>query len=134
MPTLFEKIIAREVPASIVHEDDHTIAFLDIGPISRGHTLLVPREPAELLMDLSDDAAAAVGRVLPRLSRAVVEATGAAGLNVLQNNGAAAGQAVPHVHFHLIPCHADGRKLRVDWRAGSLDDAEALQSAIRSAL
>ena len=140
MSTVFSKILAGELPCHRLHEDDHTLAFLDVGPLSRGHCLLIPKEPAAELDGLSDDAAAALGRVLPRLVRAVKAATGCAGLNVLQNNGAAAGQAVMHVHFHLIPRYAgdggSGDGLNFRWTPGALDDADAagLKRKITAAL
>ena len=76
-PTIFDKIIAGEIPCHRVYEDDHVLAFLDIGPLSDGHTLVVPKEPAAQLHDLGEASAAALGRVLPRLCRAVMQATGA---------------------------------------------------------
>jgi histidine triad (HIT) family protein len=119
--TIFTKIIRGEIPCQKVYEDEHVFAFLDIGPLSRGHTLVVPKEAAPTLDQLSDEAAAAMGRVLPRLCRAVVKATGATAYNVLQNNGAAAHQAVFHVHFHIIPKYPDGSGLGISWPAGRLD-------------
>src|SRR5579863_7866089 len=101
--TIFDRILSGELPAHRVYEDQHVLAFLDIGPLSDGHTLVIPKERKAVLHELSDEAAAAVGRVLPRLCRAVIKATGATAYNVLQNNGSAAHQAVPHVHFHIIP-------------------------------
>ena len=92
--TIFTKILAGEIPCFRVYEDDHVLAFLDINPLSRGHTLVIPKEPAETLDQLSDESAAAVGRVLPKISRAILQATGAVAFNVLQNNGATAHQAV----------------------------------------
>ncbi|MCA9729681.1 MAG: HIT domain-containing protein, partial [Candidatus Eisenbacteria bacterium] len=74
--TIFKKILSGEIPSHKVYEDTHVFAFLDIGPLSPGHTLVIPREPAETLDELSDEAAAAIGRVLPRLCRAVMQATG----------------------------------------------------------
>lgn len=129
--SIFTRIIKGEIPSHKVHEDSHVFAFLDINPLSAGHVLVVPKEPAETLDGLSDEAAAAIGRVLPRLCRAVIEATGATAYNVLQNNGAAAHQAVFHVHFHIIPKTASGG-LGIDWRAGKLDGAagKALASRI----
>ncbi|MEK7703539.1 MAG: HIT domain-containing protein, partial [Myxococcota bacterium] len=94
--TLFKKIIAGEIPCHRVYEDHEVLAFLDIGPLSRGHTLVVPKEAAETLDALSDASAAAIGRLLPRLCRAVLAATGASAYNVLQNNGELAHQAVRH--------------------------------------
>ena len=107
----------------------------DVGPLSRGHTLVIPKERQAHLDELSDDSAAAIGRVLPRLCRAVNAATGATAYNVLQNNGAAAHQAVMHVHFHIIPKSAEGG-LGVGWPARSLDDgdAQALVAGITTAL
>src|SRR5262245_56016227 len=102
-PTIFEKIIAGEIPCHRVYDDQHVLAFLDIGPLSAGHTLVIPKERAVHLHELSDEAAAALGGVLPRICRAVLKATGATAYNILQNNGAAAHQAVMHVHFHIIP-------------------------------
>src|SRR5258706_13267839 len=101
--TVFAKILRGEIPCHKVYEDDHVLTFLDVGPLSQGHTLVIPKEPAETLDRLSDEAAAAIGRVLPRLCRPVRQATGVADYNVLQNNGTAAPQAVHTVHFHTIP-------------------------------
>ena len=133
--TIFGKIIDGEIPCHKVYEDEHVLAFLDIGPLSRGHTLVIPKERKAFVHELSDESCAAIGRVLPRLSRAVMQATGATDYNVLQNNGTGAHQVVMHVHFHIIPrTETDGLGLR--WPAGSLDDddAEELVSAIRASL
>lgn len=138
--TVFSKIIRGEIPCHRVYEDAHVLAFLDIGPLSRGHTLVIPKEPAPTLDALSDDSAAAIGRILPRICRAVMKATGATSYNVLQNNGAAAHQAVMHVHFHIIPRFDDraggGTGLSFRWPAGTLDAAEAsaLCAAISKAI
>ncbi len=134
--TIFSKIIAGEIPCFRVYEDDQVLAFLDINPLSKGHTLVIPKEAAETLDRLSDEAAAALGRVLPRLSRAVLQATGATAFNILQNNGATAHQAVMHVHFHIIPKYADGSGLGIGWPARTLnaDDGAALAAAIAGRL
>lgn len=132
--TVFAKILRNEIPCHRVYEDAHVLAFLDVNPISRGHTLVIPREPAETLDALSPDAAAAIGRVLPRIARAVVAATGAPAYNVLQNNGALAHQAVMHVHFHVIPRYDDGTGLGIAWKPTKLDGGEALAAAIAAKL
>src|SRR6185503_18557450 len=98
--TIFGKILSGEIPCHKVYEDEKVLAFLDINPLSTGHTLVIPKEAAETLDQLSDESAAALGRVLPRLCRAVIAVTGVKQYNVLENNGAGAHQAVPHVHFH----------------------------------
>ena len=130
--TVFGKIIRGEQPCHRVYDDPHVLAFLDINPVSRGHVLVIPKEPAATLDKLSDDAAAALGRALPKISRAVLAATGAKAFNVLQNNGAMAHQAVFHVHFHIIPKYDDGTGLGVGWKTGQLDGAAELARAIQS--
>jgi histidine triad (HIT) family protein len=134
--TIFGKIIRGELPCHRVYEDAQVLAFLDIAPISRGHVLVIPKEPAVTLEQLSDDASAAIGRVLPRLCRAVLAATGATAYNVLQNNGSAAHQAVFHVHFHIIPKYEDGTGLGIGWKAQGLDGnaAKTLAAQIANAL
>jgi histidine triad (HIT) family protein len=133
--TIFGRILDGEIPCHRVYEDEHVLAFLDVGPLSPGHTLVIPKQRVAFLHELSDDQAAAIGRVLPRIARAVLEATGATDYNLLQNNGAPAHQAVFHVHFHIIP-KLDGRGLGVGWDSGSLDgaDAEKLLERMRAAL
>ena len=124
MASIFDKILSGEIPSHSVYEDQHVYAFLDINPLSPGHTLVIPREAKELLHELSDESAAAIGRALPRICRAVLSATGAKDYNVLQNNGLPAHQAVSHVHFHIIPKFEDSG-LGIGWKSHSLDDAEA---------
>jgi len=130
--TIFGKIIRGEIPCHRVYDDERVLAFLDIAPLSRGHTLIIPKEPAVTLEELSDESAAAIGRVLPRIARAVLAATGARDYNVLQNNVTAAHQAVMHVHFHIIPKYADGTGLEIGWNPGKLapGDAQQLLGAI----
>ena len=123
MTTIFTRIIKGEIPSHKIYEDERVFAFLDINPISRGHALVIPREEAATLDQLSDESAAAIGRVLPRIARAVLKVTGATAYNVLQNNGAAAHQAVLHVHFHIIPKH-DGLGLGIGWHPFQLAPAE----------
>jgi histidine triad (HIT) family protein len=119
--TIFGKIVRGEIPCNKVYEDERVLAFLDINPLSEGHTLVVPKEPAETLDGLSDESAAAVGRVLPRLCRAVVAATGVKEYNVLENNGAGAHQAIAHVHFHIIPKPNARDGLGIGWPARGLE-------------
>ncbi|MAY74918.1 MAG: diadenosine tetraphosphate hydrolase [Phycisphaerae bacterium] len=121
--TVFSKIVRGEIPAQKLYEDDHVIAILDVGPLSKGHTLVIPKEPAETMADLSDPAAAALGRVLPRIARALKKATGAESYNILQNNGESAGQSVMHVHVHVIP-RFDDEGLAMDWQAKNADSGE----------
>ncbi|HTV76888.1 MAG TPA: HIT domain-containing protein [Steroidobacteraceae bacterium] len=129
--TIFGKIIAGDIPCHKVYEDPQVLAFLDIAPLSRGHTLVIPKEPAATLDQLSDESAAALGRVLPRLCRAVMAVTGVREYNVLENNGVGAHQMVAHVHFHIIPKPDPVAGLGVAWPAGQLGpDAPQLANDI----
>jgi histidine triad (HIT) family protein len=119
--TIFSKILRGEIPCHKVYEDPHVLAFLDINPLTRGHVLVIPKEPAETLDRLSDDSAAALGRVLPRLCRAVKRVTGVDNYNVLENNGTGAHQAVFHVHFHIIPKPNADEGLGMRWVPQKLD-------------
>ena len=133
--TVFDKILAGEIPCHRVYEDDHVLAFLDIAPLSRGHVLVIPKERKAHLHELSDASAAAIGRIMPRLCRAVLEATGAKAYNILQNNGTAAHQVVMHVHFHIIPKIGE-TGLGIGWRPTSLpaNDADQLLGDLHRAL
>lgn len=134
--TVFAKILRGELPCHKVYEDELVLAFLDAFPLSRGHVLVIPKEPAETLDQLSDASAAAIGRVLPRLCRAVKAVTGCEAFNVLQNNGPLAHQAVFHVHFHIIPKPDARQGLGVQWPAAPLDPVQAptLAAQLREAL
>lgn len=121
---IFCRVVAGDIPCYKLYEDDAVLAFLDIGPLSRGHCLVIPKAHYETLDRMPDDLSGRCARLLPRLGAAVVRATGAPGWNVLQNNGAVAGQEVGHVHFHLIP-RQNGDGLGYRWPAGKLDSADA---------
>jgi histidine triad (HIT) family protein len=125
-PTIFDKILAGEIPCHRVHEDEHTLAFLDIAPLAPGHTLVIPKQARAYLHELDDEYAAAIGAVLPRIARAAMAASGATEYNILQNNGRGAHQAVFHVHFHVIP-KLDGKGLGIGWIPGKLDSDAAAQ-------
>jgi len=100
---IFAKIIAGEAPAIKIFEDDVAVAFMDIFPQSPGHCLVVPKEKARNLLDLSDDMAAAAIQRVKALAKAVEVALDPDGIVVTQFNGAPAGQTVFHIHFHIIP-------------------------------
>lgn len=133
--TVFDKILAGEIPCHRVYEDEHVLAFLDISPLTPGHTLVIPKQRKAFLHELDDEHAAAIGRVLPRIARAVMAASNATEYNVLQNNGRGAHQAVFHVHFHVIP-KIEHQGLGIDWRPTALasDDARALLEKMHTSL
>ena len=136
---VFAKIVSGEIPSHKVYEDERVLAFLDINPLSPGHTLIIPKRRSNTLDAMSDEDAVAIGRVLPRVARAVIAATGGRDFNLLQNNGAAAHQEVPWVHFHIIPKppgSGASQGLGIGWPATKLDHAEGakLAGAIREKL
>jgi histidine triad (HIT) family protein len=134
MSTIFQKIIDGEIPCYKVYEDDHVLAFLDVAPLSKGHVLVIPKEAASSLHELSKESGAAIGAALVTVADAVVKATGATNYNVLQNNGAEAHQAVFHVHFHIIPTYSGDDGLAIEWRPTELTDGETLAGEIADAL
>lgn len=125
---IFCKIVAGDIPSHTVLEDDYSLAFMDIGPVARGHTLLIPKYHAEIIDELPPDIAGGVLSNLPRLVHAVRGALSCEGINVLQNNGRIAGQLVPHVHFHIIP-RINGDKFSYTWPAGEYAQGEIEQIA-----
>ena len=122
--SIFSRILEGSIPCHRVYEDDLTLAFLDINPLAPGHTLVIPKEAQATVMDLSEESAAGIGRVLPRISRAACAAAGVQECNIIQNNGAGAGQEVMHVHFHVIPKSSEFG-LRKQWTPRPLADGEA---------
>ncbi|MEM1355631.1 MAG: HIT family protein [Planctomycetota bacterium] len=139
---IFCKIVAGEIPCHKLYEDERVLSFLDIGPLSKGHALVIPRGHYETIDLVPAEDAAAMFRIVPALSRAIMQATGAKSWNLLQNNGSAAGQAVGHVHLHIIPrlngdareTPAHGNGLPFSWPAGEVDQENAtkLSDSIRA--
>ena len=103
MPSIFSKIIAREIPAHIVYEDDHVIAFLDINPVTPGHTLVVPKNEQPNLLASSEEDILQVMQVIRKIAPGIMKAVGADGFNTSFNTGEASGQSVFHTHAHIIP-------------------------------
>lgn len=109
MECVFCRIISGEEPAYILHRDEWTISFLDINPVNRGHCLVVPREHYEFFNQLPAHLAQPLIASLAFISSALTEALGADGYNIFLNNGAVAGQVIPHAHFHVLPRYHDDR-------------------------
>jgi histidine triad (HIT) family protein len=129
---LFCKIIAREIPAQIVDENERTVTFMDINPATRGHALVVPRSHAANLLEVDADDLAATALAAQRLAQRVTERLGADGVNLLNSCGSAAWQTVFHVHIHVIPRYADD-PLRLPWipAAGDSDEIAAAAAELR---
>ena len=100
---IFARILREELPAIKVYEDEQVLAFMDIMPQADGHTLVIPKSPAVTLLDLDPQVAAYTIQVVQKVAKAMEKALGLDGIVLMQLSGAAAGQTVPHVHFHLIP-------------------------------
>ena len=132
MPTdpncIFCKIIAGQIPCHKVYEDDVVLSFLDIGPIVTGHTLVIPKAHHATVMEIPPDVLAAVQTRIPKITRAVLSATGAKACHLLANNGTDAQQSVHHLHFHILP-RMPGDKFHVPWVPGSLDKAAGAELA-----
>jgi histidine triad (HIT) family protein len=127
---LFCKIVAGDVPATKVHEDDRTVAFMDINPATRGHLLCIPKAHAADVHAISDEDVCAVARTAKAMAMRVQDRLGADGVNVLQSSGAAAWQTVFHYHVHVIPRY-EGDPLRLPWVPGAGGDMDAIQATAR---
>jgi histidine triad (HIT) family protein len=131
---IFAKIIRGEAPAFKVFEDAHTIAFMDIMPQAEGHTLVIPKEHAESVFDLSPEGAAALIKTTQKVAAAVRQVTNAPGILLAQLNGAAAGQTVFHIHFHIIP-RSSGLDLKLHAREmADFEKLKALAAKIAAAI
>ena len=104
---IFCKIVRGEIPCTRIYENELVLSFLDIGPINRGHALVIPKKHYPTLFEIPDEELAACASVARQVGRAVYRGVGATGLNFLQNNFRSAGQLVEHAHFHLIPRFAN---------------------------
>jgi histidine triad (HIT) family protein len=111
---IFCKIVARQIPATVVYEDEHTLAFMDIGQVNPGHVLVAVKKHAENLYALDDTQAGAILRAAARIARAIRDAFKPDGLSVYQANGKAAGQTVFHYHVHLVP-RVEGDGMALTW-------------------
>jgi histidine triad (HIT) family protein len=134
MECIFCRIAAGDIPSHKVYEDESTLAFLDINPAARGHTLVIPKEHAADVHALSEAAMLAAARTTQAVARILQRVLQPDGLNIVQNNGGAAGQVVMHYHVHLVPRRDDDRLFRL-WRPGETDHAAfaALAEELRQA-
>ena len=125
---IFCKIVAGELPGTIIDEDERTIAFMDINPATRGHALVVPRRHATDLLEIEPDELAAVVVAAQRLAARAVDRLGADGVNLINSCGSAAWQTVFHFHIHVIPRY-EGDPLRLPWVPGPGDPDEIAAAA-----
>ena len=132
---VFCKIVRGEIPSTKVHEDEHTIAFMDIGHVNPGHTIVALKAHVETIYGLDDTQAAAIFRTATRIAKAAKKALSPAGMTLLQANEVAGWQTVPHFHMHVLPRH-DGDGVALTWPAKRppREDLERYAAQIRAAL
>ena len=129
---VFCRIVARQIPATVVHEDQHTLAFMDLGQVNPGHVIVAIRPHVATIVDLSPDLAAAAFRTVSRIARALEAVFKPEGLTILQPNGVAGGQTVPHFHLHVLPRRAnDGVTLTWPRKNPPADELARLAGQIR---
>lgn len=133
---IFCKIVAEEIPATIVYENEHVLVFMDIGPIVKGHALIISRQHYDPVTETPDEILAEMHMAAKRIARAMMNGLGADGVNIMQNNGKAAGQEVPHIHIHVIPrFNDDGHHW--NWNAkkyADFDEMKKLAEKLREQL
>ncbi|WP_409304555.1 HIT family protein [Peribacillus sp. SCS-155] len=131
---IFCKIVEGSIPASKVFENDHVLAFLDISQVTKGHTLVIPKIHKENIYELTPEIAKNLFEAVPEISRAIKQEFKPVGLNILNNNGEAAGQSVFHYHMHLIPRHGEGDGFGAVWKTHTSeytpDDLQQIASSI----
>ena len=127
---IFCAIAAGEIPSFKVYEDDLVLAYLDINPFSKGHTLVIPKAHSEGLLDTSDETLATIISRVKKVAAHLKTALPCDGFNILQNNGTAAGQTVMHVHFHIVPRYGN-EPLSFESHKGDMDELKALAEKVR---
>ena len=126
---IFCKIVAGEIPASKVYEDDHFLAFLDISQVTPGHTLVIPKKHARNLLEMTPDETAALFNIVSRVTKKVESATQPQGMNIISNMEEIAGQSVFHTHVHILPRYSQEDDLKIDFIAHEPDFAPLAQLA-----
>jgi histidine triad (HIT) family protein len=127
---VFCAIAANEIPSFKVYEDDLVLAYLDINPFSKGHTLVIPKEHSSGLLDTSDETLAALVARVKKVASHLKATLPCDGFNILQNNGEAAGQTVMHIHFHIVPRYGK-EEISFVSQKGDMDELKALADRIR---
>ena len=128
---IFCAIVAGEIPSFKVYEDEQVLAYLDINPFSKGHTLVIPKKHSTGLLDTDDETLAAIVARVKKVAARIQEKLGCDGFNIVQNNGEAAGQTVRHVHFHIVPRWNGDDAATFVGQKGDMEALKALAEEIR---
>lgn len=129
---IFCKIANGEIPSATIYEDENVRVILDIAPAAKGHAILLLKEHVANVFELNSELAGKVFSVVPKVAEAIKEELGCDGMNILQNNGPAAGQTVFHLHIHFIP-RWENDTVHIQWRTGNYEDGEAAALAAKIA-
>jgi histidine triad (HIT) family protein len=122
---IFCKIVKKEIPATVVYEDDDVLVFMDIGPIIKGHVLVISKKHHDPVTETPDELVSKLHLAAKRIAKAQLNGLGADGVNIMQNNGKAAGQEVAHIHVHVIP-RFEGDGHHWNWNAKNYDNLEEM--------
>ena len=125
---IFCKIANGEIPSATLYEDDVFRVFMDLGPATKGHALIVPKDHYSDLFELPEETAASAIKLAKKLGAQIRDALHADGMNIVQNNGAAAGQTVAHFHLHMIPRYADDGQ-KIGWQPREITPEKAVEIA-----
>ena len=128
---IFCAIAAGEIPSFKVYEDEQVLAYLDINPFSKGHTLVIPKKHSAGLVDTDDETLAVVIARVKKVAAHLKERLGCDGFNIMQNNGEAAGQTVRHVHFHIVPRWTGDDATSFVGKPGDMEALKALAEQVR---
>ena len=130
---IFCKIVKKEIPSYCIYEDDTVMAFLDISQVTKGHTLIIPKQHCDNMLECEDEVLAHVMKTAKKLGARIMKKTGAKGMNILSNVNEIAGQSVPHFHVHLIPRYQEDDACVIAFKESEEQDKEAIMTLLKSA-
>ena len=128
---IFCDIIHHEIPSKVVYEDDQVLAILDLAQVTKGHTLVMPRKHVENLLECDDETAAYLIQIVKKLAVQIKERTGAAAVNILNNNGELAGQTGKHLHFHIIPRYSENDAFICEFKESEKQDLDGILNLLK---
>lgn len=128
---IFCSIVNKEIPSSCIYEDDKVMAFLDLSQVTKGHTLVVPKQHYDHILECDDETLAHLIKVVKMLALRITEKLDAKGVNILNNTHEAAGQTVNHLHFHIIPRYSDNDAIVIQFNESEKQDLNELANTLK---